>query len=63
MESLAKGVDSMGALRLSESGNAIFLKNRFYTPKVHIAALPSRQELTKNTLPERDLIFRVLCSQ
>lgn len=58
---LAEAAIPLGVLRLSEEYNAAFLLNRFYTPKVHITAMPTPQELSKNTLPERDAIIRIFC--
>lgn len=61
LEATIEGAKTLGALRLSEAYNAVFLLNRFYSPKVHIVSMPTPDELSKNTLPERDVLFRILC--
>lgn len=60
LELLARAAPSLGAVRLSPVGSAVFLVNRFYTRRVKVRELPDTLSLCANPLPERDAVFALL---
>lgn len=57
-ETCLKQADSLGAVRLKSRQTAVYLTNRFYARRVRLRDLPpAPQQLSRNTLPERDGVW------
>lgn len=54
IEKLTKHCPAVGAVRLWQSGAAIFIKGRFYTGRYRPNIAPDEALLRQNSLPERD---------
>lgn len=54
IEKLTKHCPAVGAIRLWQSGAAIFIKGRFYTGRYRPNIAPDEALLCQNSLPERD---------
>ena len=52
------GIGSLGALRLTPQGAAVYLGNRFYTGTTKVRVLPTEEQITHNPLPERDKVWK-----
>lgn len=58
-ETCLKQADSLGAVRVKPRQAAVYLANRFYTRRIRLRDLPpSPQQLSRNTLPERDGVWK-----